>query len=567
MVEDGSGVGHSVRLVSEKVGRRHQLRRARGGLLWAALLAAGATMAGSALAADCDGAAIEPSLQSPGRAAAGVVTVGNRIVLIDDAGTSKQLLVCEIEGSGFVVKDRIELPADIVIDKIEAAGSTITLETASGQRIEKTIGAGAAQPAEAVPLEGFRFSASRKAEKSFVLKVAPSADPGARNAPTRPVEIELNPIVPGAQIYTRKILNIDPSRNAVTVFWDEVGSYGTNAFIATFIDGRITAGAQIPLNESEAIPENFTGVLADGRAYYLQTRQGKTMPVILELDSAFAEKAKANGPLIEQLKRESTPDQPQKGGNRIVKGLKKLAERALPGRGQAKQTDEAGFQAAARAASGDDPETGARAAAAPQPVTRADVAKCAQAFRDLQWVVTPGSYQRPGVANECSPPGSYWRRPNYINGKSGQQVTGVPYCWGCSTSIEQFLDYVKTEKRLAGHSCTCRTGNYCIRNDVTGVDCSGFVSQCWKSGYYTTSSMSDIANAINKADMKQGDAFNLSGSHIRLFMGLVETDTGPRFRVIEAANSEGRIGRVVEQTYTASQLSSYKAIRYKKITD
>jgi hypothetical protein len=67
--------------------------------------------------------------------------------------------------------------------------------------------------------------------------------------------------------------------------------------------------------------------------------------------------------------------------------------------------------------------------------------------------------------------------------------------------------------------------------------------------------------------MKQGDAFNLSGSHIRLFMGLVETDTGPRFRVIEAANSEGRIGRVVEQTYTASQLSSYKAIRYKKITD
>jgi hypothetical protein len=171
------------------------------------------------------------------------------------------------------------------------------------------------------------------------------------------------------------------------------------------------------------------------------------------------------------------------------------------------------------------------------------------------------------VPNDCSPPGSYWRRPNYINGKSGQQVTGVPYCWGCSTSIEQFLDQVKTEARLAGHSCTCRTGNYCLRNDATGVDCSGFVSQCWKSGYYTTSSMSEIADRIDKAKLKQGDAFNLSGSHIRLFMGLVETDTGTRFRVIEAANGEGRIGRVVEQTYTASQLSSYVAIRYKKIVD
>ena len=58
-----------------------------------------------------------------------------------------------------------------------------------------------------------------------------------------------------------------------------------------------------------------------------------------------------------------------------------------------------------------------------------------------------------------------------------------------------------------------------------------------------------------------GDAFNLAGSHIRLFMALVETDTGTRFRVIEAANGEGRIGRVIEQTYTASQLSSYVAIR------
>jgi hypothetical protein len=50
-------------------------------------------------------------------------------------------------------------------------------------------------------------------------------------------------------------------------------------------------------------------------------------------------------------------------------------------------------------------------------------------------------------------------------------------------------------------------------------------------------------------------------------MGLADTDTGPRFRVIEAANGEGRIGRVIEATYTASQLSGYTAIRYKKIVD
>jgi hypothetical protein len=351
------------------------------------------------------------------------------------------------------------------------------------------------------------------------------------------------------------------------VFWDEVGAYGTRAFIAAFVDGKMAAGAQVPLNESESVPENFTGVLADGRPFYLQTKQDKTVPIVLELDSAFAEKAKANGPLIDQLKRESTPDRPTgKSGERVKKGLKKLAERAFPSRAQSKEGDEAGFQAAVRAATGDDADRAARAAA-PVPVSRADVTKCAEEFRDLQWTVTPGSYQRAGVPNECSPQGSYWRRPHYINGKSGQQVKGVPYCWGCSHSLAQFQEYVKTEARLAGHSCTCRDGHYCVRRDATGVDCSGFVSQCWKASYHTTSSMSEIANAIDKTNLKPGDAFNRAGSHIRLFMSLVETDTGPRYRVIEAANGEGRIGRVIEEKYTASQLSGYKAIRYKKIVD
>jgi hypothetical protein len=535
-------------------------------LLAALSLAAVGALNGPALAADCSGAAIEPSLQSPGRAAAGVVTLGNRIVLIDDAGTAKQLLVCEIEGPGFVLKERIELPADIAIDKIEAEGSTITLTTADGQRIEKAIGA--AGPAEAVPPEGFRFSASRKAERSFVLKVAPSASPSARSAPGGPsIEIELNPVVPGAQIYTRKILHVDPVRGAVTVFWDEVGDYGTRAFVATFAGGRMTAGAQIPLGDIETIPENFTGVLADGRAYYLLTREGKTVPVILELDSGFAEKAKPNGPLIEEMKREGTPGEPKKEGGRIMQGLKKLAERAMPRRMQDEDADEAKFQAAVRAATGDDPEPAGRAAAAPPSVSRADVIKCAEEFRDLEWVLTPGSYQRADVPNECAPQAKYWRRPHYLNGKSGKPVKGVPYCWGCSDSIATFLDHVKAERRLAGHSCTCRGGHYCTRPDVTGVDCSGFVSQCWKSGYYTTSSMSKISTIISAASLKPGDAFNRAGNHIRLFTGLEETDRGPRFRVIEAANGEGTIGRVIEKTYTASELARYKPIRYRKIVD
>ena len=148
-----------------------------------------------------------------------------------------------------------------------------------------------------------------------------------------------------------QVLNVDPCACSYRV-WDEVGGYGTRASspLRQWADG---GRPQIPLNDIEAVPENFTGVLTDGRPYYLKTQQGKTVPVILELDSAFAEKAKPNGPLLEQLKRDRNPDQtdqPQKRGDRIKKGVKKLAERAFPGRAQDKQGDEPGFQAAVRAA-------------------------------------------------------------------------------------------------------------------------------------------------------------------------------------------------------------------------
>jgi hypothetical protein len=550
---------------------RNRLMSVRCALRLAVLLMAGSAFAAPALAAECSGAAIEPSLQSPGRAAAGVVSIGSRIVLIDDAGPTKQLLVCEIEAGSFVIKERIDLPPGIAISKIEAQGTSLILQTEDGQRIEKSIGpktpAEAAGRAEAVPPEGFRFSATKRPDDSIVLSVPASASPSARQSTGPATEIQLNPIVPGARIFTRKVLNVDPVGGTVTVFWDEVG-YGTRAFIAIFKEGRIVAGAQIPLNEIETVPENFTGVLADGRPYYLQTRQGKTVPVILELDSAFAEKAKPNGPLIEQFMREwreRSPERPERRGD-SANPPARLASPASPEAAQGTLADDNAFQTAVRQATGDDPELQARAAPA-LPVSRADVAKCAEQFRDLSWLLTPGSYQRAGVPDECSPPGRFWRRPHYLNGKSGQQVVGVPYCWGCSHSLEQFLEHVKNATRLAGHSCTCRSGNYCIRSDATGVDCSGFVSQCWKSGYYTTSNMRQIADPIDKSNMKKGDAFNLAGSHIRLFMDVVETPTGSRFRVIEAANGEGRIGRVIEEKYTASQLSRYTAIRYKRIVD
>lgn len=125
-----------------------------------ALLAATAVQSGAA-AEPCTGAAIAPSFESPGEAPAGVATFGNRVALIDDAGPTKRLLLCEPDGSGaFVIKESLPLPEDFSASTVETAGPALTLEG-----VERD----AASPGGPPAIDGFPYEASSAAN-------APAAD-------------------------------------------------------------------------------------------------------------------------------------------------------------------------------------------------------------------------------------------------------------------------------------------------------------------------------------------------------------------------------------------------------
>ena len=69
------------------------------------------------------------------------------------------------------------------------------------------------------------------------------------------------------------------------------------------------------------------------------------------------------------------------------------------------------------------------AIAAVRPSNRQQVIETAFAFEGMQWLVTPQNY---GSDPDTACTGfSRIRRPWYLQGKLGQQVRGVPYCWGC----------------------------------------------------------------------------------------------------------------------------------------
>jgi len=134
----------------------------------------------------------------------------------------------------------------------------------------------------------------------------------------------------------------------------------------------------------------------------------------------------------------------------------------------------------------------------------------------------------------------------------------VPYKWGGYNTIATFDDGIAAGQ-LAGD---INTSVVDYGNSV-GSDCSGFVSRCWTSGRYTTSSFYQVSSQLSSYnDLLPADATNKAGSHIRM---VVEwTNDGKLVQIEETASgTPGWAARYY--TWTLSQITEYVPIRYNNI--
>jgi hypothetical protein len=200
------------------------------------------------------------------------------------------------------------------------------------------------------------------------------------------------------------------------------------------------------------------------------------------------------------------------------------------------------------------------AIAAVRPSNRQQVIETAFAFEGIQWLVTPQNYG--GDPDTACSGFSRIRRPWYLQGKIGQQVRGVPYCWGCHGSLANFRSQIERG---------VKAGNVCTRNaprgDVAGVDCSAFVSAAWGlSVHYTTAAIPAIAKPVtNPWDLRPGDAFNKPGSHVMLFLRF----TPDRKAEVMESSTGGCNGRVCRNVYPLAALLArgYQPVRFKALAD
>jgi hypothetical protein len=154
---------------------------------------------------------------------------------------------------------------------------------------------------------------------------------------------------------------------------------------------------------------------------------------------------------------------------------------------------------------------------------------------------------------------------------AGRQYDVVPYVYGGNDSVTIFQNRVASRTCPGGWSWDGQSANTTyhwyarptqqnpqwlgyearVPRYLAGIDCSSYVSRCWKIPRHTTRTLPNICLEIERSNLRAGDILNRPG-HVRIFNSWV----GRRIDVYEATGGSARrefrpgdeFGRVVHHT-------------------
>lgn len=94
---------------------------------------------------------------------------------------------------------------------------------------------------------------------------------------------------------------------------------------------------------------------------------------------------------------------------------------------------------------------------------------------------------------------------------------GLPYDWGGYMSLAEFSTQI-----AAGYGAGSQSSDGVLAC-TAGLDCSGFVSQCWEVGHFATATLSQTSAEVAVSDMLPADVFNMAGYHVAMFARLLDS--------------------------------------------
>lgn len=207
-----------------------------------------------------------------------------------------------------------------------------------------------------------------------------------------------------------------------------------------------------------------------------------------------------------------------------------------------------------------------------EPLTRSEALKIAEAFCNCRWEASgrnvlhgrdlDGVIVNTPNRNEPSdaPDPNLWL--------SGTFNIGVPYKWGGFDTIDSFKAGIKKGK-AAGDIYSPdkrRMGGSAVSSNAVGIDCSGFISRCWKlREKQSTNSLPSICVSLRSPEeLRAGDIMNAPGGHVILFARW-EDEARTRGQFYEASP----YCKVISSSYEIASLtqSGFRPMRYKLIRE
>lgn len=207
-----------------------------------------------------------------------------------------------------------------------------------------------------------------------------------------------------------------------------------------------------------------------------------------------------------------------------------------------------------------------------QTLTRAEALKIAETYIHHQWQSTGKNLHHgpdsSGVQVHTPDRAGHRGSPDEACWEVGATNSGVAYKWGGFDTPESFDKGVRAGK-AAGDVYTQdkrRLGGNAVSGDAVGIDCSGFISRCWKlPRKYDTSTLAEVSLKLSSpAQLQPADIMNTEGGHVILFVKWLD-DARSRALFYEAAPFSKTLGS--ERDIPTLVASGYTPLRYRKIRD
>ena len=211
--------------------------------------------------------------------------------------------------------------------------------------------------------------------------------------------------------------------------------------------------------------------------------------------------------------------------------------------------------------------------AAPSTVTRAECLRTANSYRMHRWTPEAGNVKHGPDSKgiRIDTPDISYQPPGAIPGwwVAGTQTQGVPYQWGGFSTLAEFDQGLKDGKAAGDVYTDAKRAalDDAVSTEAVGIDCSGFISRCWKlPRSYSTRELPLLCKSIRWDELKPGDILNTHNAHCLL---IADWDGPNRERVLAVETGCPPTWKVVSHTIDVAWLKSlgYTAWRYRGMKD